>query len=286
MNDKVPVQSDLFERVTQEIIKAIEEGVGTFTMPWHGTTRPYNAYSGEPYHGVNALVLWSSGRNRHYRSFFWATAGQWRMLGATVRAGETAVPVVYYQSVPSEADGLPDDELQLMGRIFQVFNADQVEGWKPPDRHLAAMVLAQTDIDAFVSSTGADIRRGHTATYMRAGDYITVPSVTRFVATDSSPALENYYATLFHELIYWTGHWSRLSRDLSGRFGSMDYAMEEVVAELGAAFLCSEFFVLSSPRKDHAKYVASWLKVLRSDSRAIFSAAVAANRAVEFLKAS
>jgi antirestriction protein ArdC len=110
-----------------------------------------------------------------------------------------------------------------------------------------------------------------------------MPRKGYFSGTETSTATESYYATVFHELIHWTGHWSRLARNLSGRFKSSDYAMEEMIAELGAAYLCAEFFVLHMPRKDHAAYISEWLGVLKADKRAIFAASGHAMKAVEYL---
>ena len=119
--------------------------------------------------------------------------------------------------------------------------------------------------------------------YLLASDYISMPPKESFVGSPTSEPTETYYSTLFHELIHWTGHWNRLGRNLSGRFGTHDYAMEELVAELGAAYLCAEFFVLHLPRKDHAAYIGEWLEVLKADKRAIFAASTCAMEAVEYL---
>jgi len=124
------------------------------------------------------------------------------------------------------------------------------------------------------------------AYYDRVGNYIMIPDRIRFLGSPTSSATEGYYSTIFHELVHWTGHHWRLSRDLSGRFGSESYAMEELVAELGAAYLCAEFLVPNKPRADHAEYIADWLKVLKGDKRAIFAASTKASEAVLFLRSS
>lgn len=133
---------------------------------------------------------------------------------------------------------------------------------------------------------GAPGRTGDTYTraYFDPGsDYIAIPDKARFVGSPTSTATECYYSTLLHELVHWTGAEHRLNRTFGERFGDAAYAAEELVAELGAAFLCADLGVTNDPRPDHAAYVASWLKILRSDSRAIFTAASLSTAAVTYL---
>lgn len=283
-----PVRADLYQRVTDEIIRAVEAGAGNAVMPWHGIFgRPRNAFTGDAYQGINTLALWAAARNKTFSSWYWATFHQWKGLGASVRKGERATSVVLYKRVPVTAEdvktGEPVDDYRLIARLYFVFNASQVDGWAEPDRGLGQAIVSHTEIDNFITATGADIRTGESPAYLRASDWISMPDRSRFVGTETMPVTESYYATIFHELVHWTGHWSRLDRNLSGRFGTHDYAMEELVAELGAAYLCAEFFVLHLPRKDHAAYVSDWLNVLKADKRAIFTASSHAIKAVEFL---
>lgn len=280
---------DLYQRVTDEIVRGIEAGAGKFIMPWHGIVRgmPRNAWSGNAYRGINTFVLWAAQRNRGYRSFHWATFRQWRDLGAHVRKGEKAVLVVYYKQLPvlaeDAATGEPVTDYRPITRAYFLFNAEQVEGWKEPEEALVHLIMPHQQIEDFIAATGADIRNGEVAGYLPGGDYITIPHQMRFAGTDTSTPTESYYSTVFHELIHWTGHWKRLGRNLSSRFGSADYAMEELIAELGAAYLCAEFLVLHMPRKDHAAYIGEWLHVLQGDKKAIFTAASMASKAVDWL---
>jgi len=284
---------DLHQRVTDEIVAAIEAGTGKFIMPWHGIPQgiPRNAMTGDPYHGVNTLVLWAVARNHGYSTSYWATYRQWREMGAQVRKGEKATVVVFYKQVPLEAEDVETGDMvrdyRLVARAFFVFNGDQVDGWKAPGPQLINLVENHDRIEDFVQSTGADIRSaGLKAYYDRVGNYIMIPDRVRFLGSPTSSATEGYYSTIFHELVHWTGHHWRLSRNLSGRFGSESYAMEELVAELGAAYLCAEFLVPNKPRADHAEYIADWLKVLKGDKRAIFAASTKASEAVLFLRSS
>ncbi|TAJ36852.1 MAG: DUF1738 domain-containing protein [Reyranella sp.] len=282
---------DLYQRVTDEIVRAIEAGAGKFIMPWHGMAsgRPRNAYTGDAYRGINTLVLWAAARNRRFVSYHWATYRQWNDLGAQVRKGEKATMIVYYKKVPVKAEdansGEPIEDYRLLARAYFVFNAAQVDGWEEPGVSLQSAVAPHEVIENFIAATGADIRFGESAAYWPARDCITVPHKGWFKGSDTSTATETYYSTMFHELIHWTGHWCRLARNLTTRFGTHDYAMEELIAELGAAYLCAEFFVLHIPRKDHAAYIGEWLEVLKGDKRAIFTAATKANEAVGWLLA-
>ncbi len=284
---------DIHADITNSIIAAIEAGPNSFELPWHRSARafarPRNAATKQRYNGVNIVALWASAELHGFTSPVWATYRQWLSVGAQVRRGERASPVVFYKRTDIEApndQGEPTTETRLFARSSRVFNADQVDGFAPEDP--APVQLDQTErldkAEAFVSASKADVRHGgDRAYYSPAGDFIGIPCRERFTGTATSTASEAYYATLLHELTHWTGHRSRCDRDLSGHFGTDAYAMEELVADLGAAFLCSDLSITSAPRADHASYLASWLKVLKDDARAIFTAASKASEATEFL---
>lgn len=283
---------DLYARVTGQIIEAIEAGAGKFEMPWHRSggpvMRPRNAITGTAYRGVNILALWSQAMVKGYPSALWGTYKQWHELGWQVRKGEKATTVVYFRQMPIEGEdvetGEPTSDYRLIARAFFVFNASQVDGWKDPEVPTENLVSMHEEIEQFIENTGADIRYGgEMACYRPLDDYIQLPDRARFRGSSTSSATESFYATSFHELVHWTGSRRRLNRKLSGRFGSDDYAMEELVAELGAAYLSAEFLVPNTPRPDHAAYLEHWLRVLRSDKRAIFAASNMANEAVSWL---
>lgn len=283
---------DVHNRITQHIVAAIERGAPRFEMPWHqaGTDLawPTNARTGRPYRGVNTLSLWVSASAQAFFSSHWATYRQWQQLDVQVRKGEKASPIVFYKEmvreVRDEGTGERTEERYLMARASWVFNADQVDGWRSTMEDILDPVETAEEVEVFIAATGAEIRHGGgRAYYAPSDDIIAMPERRRFTGTATSTATEGYYATLLHELTHWTAHPSRLKRDLSGRFGSEAYAMEELIAELGAAFLCAELSISNVPRKDHAAYVASWLKVLKSDSRAVFMAAGKASGAVRYL---
>lgn len=283
-------KSDVYVRVTDEIVRAIEAGVQDYKMPWHqgtGAGLPRNASTGNVYRGTNTIALWASGQIRGYRLPYWATFLQWEKLGAKIRRGETASVIVFYKRLDSSSDdeeGEREVGMRSVAKCSFVFNADQVDGWSCPAPIAEDKTERLQKVDSFIETVGADIRYGgEVAGYSLALDQIRMPERYQFVGTNTSTATEAFYSVILHELVHWSGHSERLNRDLSGRFGTSAYAMEELVAELGAAFLCAEFGISLSPRHDHAAYVSSWLQVLREQRVAIFTAASTATAACRFL---
>lgn len=291
--DPVPSNArfDLYRTVTDKIIVAMENGVDPFTMPWHGTggllARPVNASTGAAYRGVNVVALWAAASFHRYGSAEWASYKQWQSLGGQVRQGEHGTVIVFFKEVERENFGEPDGEVdtpKLIARASRVFNSDQVYGLTPRPPATPSPFEEFESVDEFVSMTGADIRHGgEIACYHPPGDFIQMPEHERFCGTRTRTATESYYGVLLHELTHWTGASHRLNRELGTRFGSMAYAMEELVAELGAAFLCADLKITNEPRPDHAAYIQSWLEVLKQDRKAIFVAASQASRATDFL---
>ncbi len=283
-------KSDIYARVTDEIVRAIEAGVKEYKMPWHqgaGAGLPRNALTGNFYRGVNTVALWATGQLRCYRLPYWATFLQWEKLGAKIRRGEKASVVVFYKREEPSTDDADREEAGEPRRILKgsfVFNAEQVDGWSYPEPNIDEDRTEKLQgVDDFIESLGADIHYGgEVAGYNLTLDRIRMPERRQFVGTDTSTATEAFYSVLLHEHIHWTGHAKRLDRDLSGRFGTNAYAMEELVAELGAAFLCGDLGISVQPRQDHAAYVVNWLVVLRQQKTAIFMAAstATARRAV------
>lgn len=276
---------DIHAEVTAALVAAIEVNPGDPVMPWHrggASELPVNIASGAAYQGVNIVTLWVSGQVAGHASSVWGTYRQWRAADCQVRRGETAVPVVFYKQVVREADG--EDETFRVLKWFPVFNAGQVDGWQPPPALDSPALPRLAAVDAAVLATGAQISEGgDRAFYAPATDSIRMPDGHRFFDTESGSRTENFYAVLLHELTHWTGHSSRCDRDLGQRFGSEAYAMEELVAEIGAAFLCARLKITPAVREDHAQYLANWLQVLKTDNKAIFTAAAKAQAAVDFI---
>jgi antirestriction protein ArdC len=282
-------KGSIYERVTNQIVKAIEAGATEYVMPWHRQSKigmPRNATTRNQYRGVNALVLWSVAQERGYTIPHWATYQQWEGIGAHVRRGETASPIVFYKPREERSQGklLDDEEPKYVLRYSSVFNAMQIEGWTPPMPEHVDLPTRIVIADSFVEALGAEIIHGHNnAAYSPKLDTIFMPEMSAFVGTPTSTATESYYAVLFHEHVHWSGSEKRLHRDLTGRFGTSAYAMEELIAELGAAFLCADLGITVEPRADHAAYVANWLQVLREQPTAIFTAAGKATTACQYL---
>ena len=276
---------DVYTRITNQIITQLEAGVRPWTQPWTGgrpVTRPLR-HDGTPYSGINILLLWSEAFSRGFASPTWMTFRQALALGAHVRKGEKGSTVVYAnQIVRTEADeagGETERRIPFL-KAYTVFNVEQIDGLpdacRPqpvepvnPDQRLGA-------VEHFFRGLGVHIRHGGSAAWYAADtDHVQMPSFEMFRDAGA------YYATLGHECVHWTGHVSRLDRDFSR--SKQAYAREELVAELGAAFLCADLRLELEPREDHAAYLGHWLEVLRADKRFLFSAAAHAQRAVAWL---
>jgi antirestriction protein ArdC len=281
--------TDLFERITRQIADAIEAGAGDFRMPWHrwgeATAQPINAVSRRPYRGINMLLLWAAAEIGGYSSGRWGTFRQWSEAGAQVRKGEKATAILFWKTTRPEASGAARDEddggdkPRFVARAYFVFNEEQVDGASPPVSGPGLSPAERiAEADAFLGKSGADVRHGgDRACYASNIDQIWLPRFEQF----REPA--GYYSTFAHELVHWSGAAHRLNRDLEGRFGSESYAMEELVAELGAAFVAAHLRIAVEPRPDHAAYIASWLKVLRRDPKAIVAASAKAQEALDYL---
>lgn len=283
---------DVHQEITNRIITALETAAD-FQLPWitdkiGGLGRPLNIASKNPYNGVNIISLWIAALAQEFPSNIWGTYRQWQAQGHHVRKGEKASVVVFYKtmSTPEPEREVNEPNRRMVARASWVFNAAQVEGYDLD----TADVPDQASFDpvrraeALVAASGAKVEEtGDKACFIPSVDKILMPERRRFFDTTTSSAAECFYATLFHELTHWTGAKNRLDRDLSGRFGDQAYAMEELIAELGAAFLCADLSITPTTREDHASYIRNWLAILRSDKRAIFSAASKASEAANWL---
>ena len=283
---------DVYSRITGKIIADLEQGVRPWMKPWHAEhaagriTRPLR-HNGIPYKGINVVMLWSPSVTKGYAAPFWLTFKQALELGGHVRKGESGELIVYADRITRTETN--DKGEELMREIpfmkgYTVFNAEQCEDLPA---HFTARVeppalpsLQRIDAaDRFFVATGAVIRHGGTrAFYAEGPDHLQMPPFETFRDAES------YAATLAHELTHWTKHEKRLARDFGRvRFGDEGYAKEELVAELGSAFLCADLAITPEVRDDHAAYIASWLKALRDDKRLIFTAAAHAQRAADYL---
>ncbi len=292
MTKSTTPREDVYSRVTACIVADLEQGTRPWLKPWSGShpagsiTRPLRS-NGQPYRGLNVLLLWGEAMAKGYTAPIWMTYKQAQELGAQVRKGETGALVVYADRITrtetNDKGEAQEREIPFM-KGYTVFNVEQIDGLPghylaPPAPALpAAARIARAE--AFTAATGAAITHGgNSAFYSPSHDRVQLPPFEVFKDAES------YYATALHELTHWTGHASRCARDFEKRhrFGSQAYAFEELIAELGAAFLCADLGITPEPRPDHADYLAHWLAVLKADKRAIFTAASAAQRAADFL---
>lgn len=285
-------RQDIYARVTERIVADLEQGVRPWIKPWSAEhaagkiTRPLR-HNGMPYQGINVLTLWSASVDAGFSAATWMTFHQAMELGGHVRKGEKGSLVVYANSIKrTEADDQTGDETEreihyLKGYV--AFNVEQIEGlpahyYATPEPRFNPIQRIE-HAERFFAAINADIRHGGTrAYYAQDSDYIRMPPFEAF--SDA----ESYYATLAHESTHWTKHPSRLDREFGRKkWGDEGYAEEELVAELGAAFLCADLELTLQPREDHSSYIAHWLNVLKNDKRAIFRAAAHAQRAADHL---
>lgn len=283
---------DLHQEITDKIVKAIENGIGnkSWEKPWNMTMGDHvNLVSKNRYNGVNILSLSIDASEKGFSSNIWATYKQWKSKGCQVRKGQKGTMIVFFKEIFLSEDKRKDendDGRRFIIRSSTVFNAEQVDGFEADETPKPENVIFKKEkADRIIKHSKADIRHGGDRAFFKpSNDYIQIPNKEYFIPTKNNTAEENYYATLLHELTHWTGHKNRLARDLSGGFGTKSYAFEELVAELGSAFLCAELGVTNETREDHIAYLASWLQVLKNDKKAIFKASRLAQEAVKLLQ--
>jgi antirestriction protein ArdC len=289
---KTAAKPDVYAQVTDAIIAQLEAGARPWAKSWKtgnagGDVGPFalpKRSTGEAYQGINVVLLWGAKEANGFTSNQWFTFNQAKEAGGFVRKGSKGSMVVYAGAINVEKEGengeTEEQRIPFM-KTYTVFNRDQIEGLAdaepvalPVDDGANLIASAQTYFDAI----GATVRHGGDRAYWSGqSDHIQMPPRQAFADGVA------YYATLGHEHIHWSGAKHRLDREFGKRFGDDRYAFEELVAELGAAFLMASLGLSSDPREDHAAYLAGWLKVLKADKRAIFTAASKAQAAVNFL---
>lgn len=278
-----------YDDVTARIVAALEAGTPPWVQPWRrdgtGGSMPYNAATGRAYHGINTVLLMGAGAG--YPGNGWITFKQATDAGGHVRQGEHGVPIVFWK-FSKPAPGAAGDDGAAAGddatarraplcRVYYVFNLAQCDRVELPSRAPVAVAPSRPELDCWIERTGAEIRHGgDRAYYSPVGDYVQMPNRSAF------PDQDHYYSTALHELTHWTGGERRLAREFGRRFGDSAYAVEELIAEMGSAFLCSAAGVPLETLQ-HPAYLGHWVKVLRADNRAIFTAARAAQTAADYL---
>lgn len=272
--DKGP---SLHQRITQKIVDQLKQGTPPWVKPWscQGLVgMPRNYVSGRPYSGINVLLTWLSAFEHGFKDTRYLTANQIAELGGSFK-GQKATRIVFAKE-HTRSPGTDDEETFFVSRLYNVFNVEQVTGVDmEPENPPLPFEARVPELEAFIAAQGVPITYGgDQAFYSPSLDAIITPHPGNF----TSP--EAYYAVVLHELAHASGHPSRLNRP-KGERGSPAYALEELVAELTAAFLCAEFGLRECPH--HAPYLGFYIELLESDPKAIFSASREASRATDFL---
>jgi antirestriction protein ArdC len=258
----------IHEHITNRILEQLEAGTAPWVKPW-GVPLPYNATTQRRYSGINVLLLWDTA----YQRPAWLTFQQARALAGHVRKGERATPVVYVSKF-IRSDDAEEKAITFLKRYY-VFNVEQVDDL-PRQMYAAVPSTTAPNVATFLAGTSASVRHGGTQAYYHRGtDCVQMPHPEHFVSID------HYYATLLHEIVHWTGHPTRLDREFGKKFGDHAYAFEELVAELGSAYLSADLGL--SPELHHAEYLGHWVKLLRDHRQAIFTAAARASEAAGYL---
>ena len=276
------MKQSIYDQVTSSIITQLETGCAPWVRPWRTTTAdgiPTNLSTGNAYRGINVILLWAEAMQRGFEHDYWLTYKQAQSIGGQVIKGAKSAHIVKYGTYERERENSAGETEKSTGQYlkgYSVFNIAEIDGIDIPEPIPLAEHERDTRIDSFIASTGATMRHSSgRAFYNISADSVSLPEMGRFGKRSE------YYATALHELTHWTGHKSRMGRDIRNSFGSPNYAREELIAEMGAAFLCASLGI--DGQLQHAEYIDSWLRVLREDNRAIFKAASAAGKAADYL---
>lgn len=274
-------RTDIYQTVTDNIIAALEAGVKPWSCPWQRVPGmsgvPSNFATGIAYSGMNIMLLWCSASKQGFGDSRWMTYKQAQAVGGQVRRGEHGTTAIFYTTLEKENEGGEIDQIPML-KTFNVFNVEQIDGLPQttetvnPEATFAPLPEAE---NLFRKSGANIIEKGQNAFFQPSTDEVWLPE--RHLFSDTA----NFYATGLHELVHWSGGKKRLSREMKGKFGSEDYAFEELIAELGSAFLMADLGIVGEVQ--HESYIASWLKALKNDKRYIFKAASAASKAHRYL---
>ena len=264
------MKTDIYQRITDQIIAQLETGVCPWHQPWKAGAGGLPLRStGQPYSGINTLMLWCEAARNNYGSAYWFTFKQAQALDANVRKGEHGSMVVYADRFTKKEEGANGEEVDKsipFLKAYIVFNADQVDGLpekfraRVPDHEPVARIEAA---EAFFKATGADIRHGGgKCFYVPSQDFVQMAPFETF----EDPT--RYYGVLSHEVVgHWTGHETRLNRDLSGKFRTQAYAVEEMIAEIASAMTCAELGLEPVVGEHHAAYIATTITLLKDHPR-------------------
>jgi antirestriction protein ArdC len=287
-------RSVLYDNITGAIVRAIEDGAkgGAYRMPWNRIALRHRSVEDRPYRGMNALVLSCAALDRGYSPRVWGTYRAWAARGGQVRKGEKGTAIVVWKATrntppwePQEGDAGDEQphRARLFARAFWVFNAAQIDGidveeYADQPRPIGDLLAPDWRVPQALQMMGVPVHwGGDRAFYRIQHDEIHMPDRRLFTEA------RDITSVLAHEAIHATGHVKRLGREFGKRFGDRAYAVEELVAELGAAMALGHWGYAITERPDHAHYIASWLEVLRADAKAILTVASAAQKAADYL---
>lgn len=280
--------AEIYQAAVARIVTAIESGQAKgdqWSAPWHAPAggsmgEPINAVTRRPYRGMNVLNLWSLCRGNEFVTFQQALGN-----GTPIRKGEKSVGYVFKFGTGRAENDDGSERIFSFARAYAVFAADQMDGYTPPVTVARPDLTARLEhADRALASLGVPVTHGGgRAFYAPSVDCVTMPDRSAFLETANGTATEHYYSTLAHEMTHATGHAKRLNRQFGTRFGNFAYAVEELVAELGAAFICARLDIGNSARADHAQYLAHWLGVLKAHPRALWFAAARAQEAADLI---
>lgn len=274
-------RTDIYQTVTDNIIAALEAGVKPWSCPWQRVPGmsglPSSFATGIAYSGMNIMLLWCSASKQGFGDSRWMTYKQAQAVGGQVRKGEHGTTAIFYTTLEKENEDGDIDQIPML-KTFNVFNVEQIDDLPlitetvSPEATFDPLPEAE---NLFQKSGANIIEKGQNAFFQLLTDEVWLPE--RYLFSDAA----NFYATGLHELIHWSGAKSRLNREMKGKFGSESYAFEELIAELGSAFLMADLGIVGEVQ--HESYIASWLKALKNDKRYIFKAASAASKAHRYL---
>ena len=269
--------TDKMKEASQKIVDLMEREGTNSVKPWISTAAAHNVISKKAYRGMNTVWLGLSAYENDYTSNEWATFKQWNELGATINKGEKATDIFFFNRIVKKDEETGKDKSIGLCKYLTVFNANQVSGYQSPVK-ASKSAFSISAVDNYVANTGADISHGKdSAFFSPVADFIGMPNKTDF------ESVEGYYSTLLHELTHWTGHSSRLDRNMSTLKSDEEYAKEELVAECGSALLCTLLGVTREPTPNHAKYLNAWISRIKDNPKTIFTAMSKAQKAIDFL---
>lgn len=283
--DQKSEKTDVYQLITDAIIARLEAGVIPWKCSWSkASTLPANYLTKRAYNGINAFLLASFG----YEHPFFLTFNQAKQLGGMVRKGAKSIPVIFYKLLEKTTANAREDEKIPMLQYYRVFHISDIEGidFKLPERIVNPDIDLVKDCEEIISTmpnAPAIVFEGSQPCYIPSLDTVRMVGIEKFTSTDE------YYQTLFHELVHATGHKSRLNRDLTGGFGSNSYSIEELIAEMGASYLSALTGIETDTLPDNplldnaAGYIQGWLKALKNDRKMLITAASKAQKATEYI---